>query len=1557
MKIGQTVKFLLLGLLILSFVKLQAQNEPNDCDNIITVCGNGNFQSNATGPGNNPTEVNSCGGFEHNSLWLEVNIAQAGTLGFDLIPNDPDIMVDYDFWVYGPNRLCSNLGSPIRCATTNPNQAGLANNHTGINGSTTLTQTGPGPNGNGYVFWLTVAVGETYYIVVDRPDGDGGFEIQWTGTAMQGTGAFPAPPTTNAIDDVIACSGTPDISIFNLDGLKSSINADPSNTIEFYENLADATDGINALPGIYANTSNPQQIYAKVLSGTTDCYSLVDFNLVVSPIPDAQVSVDRNTICDGESVSFTFTGTENTTVNYNINGGATQHVVMDASGVATLNQVLTVNSTLTLESVQVIDGSGTVICSQNLTDSESITVNPSETPDFAQVADICSGETLAALPTTSNNGITGTWSPALDNTTTTTYTFTPDGSQCAFTQTMTITVNPNITPNFTQVADICSGETLAALPTTSDNGVTGTWSPALDNTATTTYTFTPDAGQCASNQTMTITVNPNVTPTFTQVADICSGETLAALPTTSDNGVTGTWSPALDNTATTTYTFTPDAGQCAYNQTMTITVNPNITPTFTQVADICSGETLATLPTTSDNNVTGTWSPALDNTATTTYTFTPDAGQCATEQTMTITVNPNTSPDFTQVADICSGETLAPLPTTSNNGVTGTWSPALDNTTTTTYTFTPDAGQCATEQTMLITVNQNIIPNFTQVPDICSGETLAELPTTSNNGVVGTWSPALDNTATTTYTFTPDAGQCASNQTMTITVNPNVTPTFTQVADICSGETLAALPTTSDNGVTGTWSPALDNTATTTYTFTPDAGQCAYNQTMTITVNPNITPTFTQVADICSGETLATLPTTSDNNVTGTWSPALDNTATTTYTFTPDAGQCATEQTMTITVNPNTSPDFTQVADICSGETLAPLPTTSNNGVTGTWSPALDNTTTTTYTFTPDAGQCATEQTMLITVNQNIIPNFTQVPDICSGETLAELPTTSNNGVVGTWSPALDNTATTTYTFTPDAGQCAIEQTMTITVNPVIDPEFTQMAPRCSGQNINPLPTTSNNGVTGTWSPAIDNTTTTVYTFTPDAGQCANEQTMRIIVSPTPIIVLDNLSECTLSGNGYFDFDLNAEIPAILGSTQDASDFTVAFFEDASASMQITTNPYTNSTAYNHIIYVQITDNATLCDAIFPFNLTVEDAAIATTPNPINICDGDGENDGFFQYDLTTLNAEILNGQDPNNYIVDYFEDPQDAEDGVNAISNPDTFVNSVANNQTIYIRVYHASSPDVCYDTTSVSYTVNPILKPLISSLTGNNTLCVDFETNAVLNSVTLVSDLQNANYVYTWFLNGVEITGENDSELIIDAANPGVYTLSIEENTPIANCTSAISEGFEVFQSGPPVLLSVTQTETFEPNPRITVSVDGYGEYWFQLDDDAPLDNGGVFTGVSSGTHTVTVFDMKTNNPSCGTITVDDITIINYPKVLTPNNDGYNDTWHVFAVSDQPSTIVKIFDRYGKLLKQLRPNDIGWDGTFRGQPLPATDYWFDLTYEENGELKHFVSHFSLRR
>ena len=876
-----------------------------------------------------------------------------------------------------------------------------------------------------------------------------------------------------------------------------------------------------------------------VWSGTPGANALAISKIAISPTPSyvctktacvvpleaTTVTATPATICAGQSSSITASG-PSSGVSYQVWDAPTGGTNL---GNAPLSVSPSLTTTYYIQTVSNSDGA----CVSATRISVTVTVNPNVTPTFTAVSPICSGGSLSALPTTSNNGVTGTWSPALNNTATTIYTFTPTAGLCATTTTLTITVNPNVTPTFTAVSPICTGDALSPLPTTSNNSITGTWSPALNNTTTTTYTFTPTAGQCATTTTLTITVNSTpTTPTFTAVSPICSGDALSALPTTSNNSITGTWSPALNNTATTTYTFTPTAGQCATTTTLSITVTPNVTPTFTAISPICSGAALSALPTTSNNGVTGTWSPALDNTTTTTYTFTPTAGQCATTTTLDITVTPNVTPTFTAVAPICSGAALAALPTTSTNGVTGTWSPVIDNTTTTTYTFTPTAGLCATTTTLSITVDSNVTPTFTGVAPICTGDALAPLPTTSNNSITGTWSPAINNTSTTTYTFTPTAGQCATTTTMTINVNSTpATPTFTAVAPICIGDTLAALPTTSNNSITGTWSPAINNTATTTYTFTPTAGQCATTTTLTITVNSTpTTPTFTAVSPICIGDTLAALPTTSNNSINGTWSPALDNTTTTTYTFTPSAGQCATTTTLTINVNSTpATPTFTAVTPICSGAALAALPTTSNNSITGTWSPAIDNTVTTTYTFTPTAGQCATTTTLSITVDSNVTPTFTTVAPICSGDVLVALPDTSNNNIVGTWSPAINNTATTTYTFTPDAGVCATTTTMTITVTSPTIPTFTAVTPICTGESLVALPTTSNNSITGTWSPAINDTITTTYTFTPTAGQCADTTSMTITVYSPPIALI--------SGSSSICFGQSVTLTASGGST------------------------------------------------------------------------------------------------------------------------------------------------------------------------------------------------------------------------------------------------------------------------------------------------------------------------------------------------------------------------------------------------------------------------------------
>src|SRR5260370_28732577 len=114
---------------------------------------------------------------------------------------------------------------------------------------------------------------------------------------------------------------------------------------------------------------------------------------------------------------------------------------------------------------------------------------------------------------------------------------------------------------------------------------------------------------------------------------------------------------------------------------MDVVISAQVIPTFTQIGPLCQNSTAPALPATSNNGFAGTWSPSTISTATvgtTTYTFTP-TDPCATSTTMDIVISTQTTPTFNAVAPICSGATLNALPSTSNEGITGSWSPALNN--------------------------------------------------------------------------------------------------------------------------------------------------------------------------------------------------------------------------------------------------------------------------------------------------------------------------------------------------------------------------------------------------------------------------------------------------------------------------------------------------------------------------------------------------------------------------------------------------------------------------------------------------------------------------------------------------------------------------------------------------------------------------------------------------------------------------------------------------------------------------------------------------------------
>ena len=276
-------------ILILASVLLNETHaqEPTDCVDSVIVCGNSGINLDVNGFGTQELNgTSNCGSQENNSLWLQVTLVTSGTLGFVLTPESTEIFEDYDFFIYGPNVSCGNIGQAIRCSTTNPNAANQGNNLTGMNSSSPDTSEGPGADGNSFVRWLDVLTGESYYIVIDRPHGNSAFSLEWTGSAQ-----FSDPPvndsgSTTALDletcDVIAPFDD-GLTSFNLTDNSSSIIGTQANiTVAYFLTESDAIINIDPLTSPYSNISNPQEIFVRITNSITRCFEITQFSLNAS---------------------------------------------------------------------------------------------------------------------------------------------------------------------------------------------------------------------------------------------------------------------------------------------------------------------------------------------------------------------------------------------------------------------------------------------------------------------------------------------------------------------------------------------------------------------------------------------------------------------------------------------------------------------------------------------------------------------------------------------------------------------------------------------------------------------------------------------------------------------------------------------------------------------------------------------------------------------------------------------------------------------------------------------------------------------------------------------------------------------------------------------------------------------------------------------------------------------------------------------------------------------------------------------------------------------------
>ena len=471
----------------------------------------------------------------------------------------------------------------------------------------------------------------------------------------------------------------------------------------------------------------------------------------------------------------------------------------------------------------------------------------------------------------------------------------------------------------------------------------------------------------------------------------------------------------------------------------------------------------------------------------------------------------------------------------------------------------------------------------------------------------------------------------------------------------------------------------------------------------------------------------------------------------------------------------------------------------------------------------------------------------------------------------------------------------------------------------------------------------------TIYVrVTNDSTGCFTIVTFDLIVNPLPgYSAVPDVIACEINTDDFYDFDLENVTSELLGS-QDPANFTVTYHEtqeDADNGENALISPYTNLTNPQQL-FVNITNDLTGCNITGAgFNIEVQEGAIANgdgVPAGLTICDNPEEaNDGFDQFNLTDLDEQILDGQDPTNFTVTYYNTLEDARNGINAL--PIIFENT-SNPQIIYARVDNDTAPEYqCYDTAEATLLVN--LLPEFT-LEESYLACVDVNGTELIEETVMEINLPASQYTFEW----IDPTGSLAATTATHTPLMGGTYIAVATDI-ITGCRREVTT--EVIPSSPAIVEAVVTTLAFAEEHVIEANAVGSGDYEYRL-DDGPWQLDGTFIDVGPGEHIVTVRDLN----GCG-IGTKSVLVIDYPRFFTPNGDGYNDTWQIIGINTRPLSTIYIFDRYGKLLKQLSPLGSGWDGTFNGKPLPATDYWFTVKYEEPGTeiIKTFRAHFSLKR
>ncbi|WP_395057905.1 T9SS type B sorting domain-containing protein [Flavobacterium sp.] len=432
-------------------------------------------------------------------------------------------------------------------------------------------------------------------------------------------------------------------------------------------------------------------------------------------------------------------------------------------------------------------------------------------------------------------------------------------------------------------------------------------------------------------------------------------------------------------------------------------------------------------------------------------------------------------------------------------------------------------------------------------------------------------------------------------------------------------------------------------------------------------------------------------------------------------------------------------------------------------------------------------------------------------------------------------------------------------------------------------------------------------------------------------VERIPIVSPIVRNHCDDNQDGKYGFDTSNLQTTLLNSL---TNVTVTYFDQNNNPLPSPLpNPFVTA---SQTIKVVVTNNtAKACSYETTIQFVVDDLpeAFSIPTTLATVCDDEANpinQNGLYSFDTSTFQNTILGSQ--TGMVVNYF----DAVNNPLPSPLPNPFVTGTQNVRVDVISPINT----VCKATYTIVFVVKQV--PNINLL-GDELVCNEQTISKTIDA-GLLDPTQAPNYTYVWKLNGNPTVIGTNYTLKINQA--GIYTVAVSNSL---NCPTIRT--ITVAASDKATITSVNVVDLTTPN-SITVYVTGAGNYVYAIDDINGLyQDENVFANVSAGIHTVYIKDLN----GCGVVPKE-VAVLGIPDYFTPNGDGYNDYWNIKGANStlNAKTIIYIFDRFGKLIKQITPTSQGWNGTFNNQALPATDYWYSVELEDGKTVK---GHFALKR